>query len=176
MIILTGKSVFGGVGIGKLAFYKRGTQQIKRWHVEDVEREMARFDHAKESAVLQLQELYQKAVTDVGEENAMIFEIHQMMLEDLDYLESVHHIIATQEVNAEYAVGTTADNFATMFEAMDDAYMQGRAADVRDVSERILGILSGRKEEGFCTEEPVIIAADDLVPIETLQLDKSKVL
>lgn len=176
MIILTGKSVFGGVGIGKLAFYKRGTQQIKRWHVEDVESELARFEHAKESAVLQLQELYQKAVTDVGEENAMIFEIHQMMLEDLDYLESVHHIIATQEVNAEYAVGTTADNFATMFEAMDDAYMQGRAADVRDVSERILGILSGRKEEGFCTEDPVIIAADDLVPSETVQLDKSKVL
>ncbi len=176
MIILTGKSVFGGVGIGKLAFYKRGTQQIKRWHVEDVEGELARFDHAKESAVLQLQELYQKAVTDVGEENAMIFEIHQMMLEDLDYLESVHHIIATQEVNAEYAVGTTADNFATMFEAMDDAYMQGRAADVRDVSERILSILSGRKEEGVHPEEPVIIAADDLVPSETVQLDKSKVL
>ena len=176
MITLTGKSVFGGVGIGKLAFYKRGTQQIKRWHVEDVQAEILRFENAQKSAVCELQELYQKAVADVGEENAMIFEIHQMMLEDLDYLESIHHIIVTQEVNAEYAVGTTADNFATMFEAMDDAYMQGRAADVRDVSERILSILSGNKQGEFRMKESVIIAADDLVPSETVQLDKSKVL
>ena len=176
MITLTGKSVFGGVEIGKIAFYKRNNQQVKRWRVEDTDAEVARFEAAKASAVEQLQGLYEKAMKDVGEENAMIFEIHQMMLEDLDYLESIIHIITNQQVNAEYAVATTADNFAAMFSAMDDAYMQGRAADVKDVSERILNILSGAGNTTFSTDEPAIIAADDLVPSETVQLDKEKVL
>ncbi|MBS6521077.1 MAG: phosphoenolpyruvate--protein phosphotransferase [Clostridiales bacterium] len=176
MITLTGKSVFGGVSIGKIAFYKRNEQQIKRWHVDDTESEVKRFEDAKAKAVAELQELYQKAMSDVGETNAMIFEIHQMMLEDLDYIESIINIITAQQVNAEYAVGTTADNFAAMFSAMDDAYMQGRAADVKDVSERILNILSGAEKVAFATDEPVIVAADDLVPSETVQLDKEKVL
>ena len=176
MITLTGKSVFGGVEIGKIAFYKRNNQQVKRWRVEDTEAEVTRFEVAKASAVAQLQELYEKAMKDVGEENAMIFEIHQMMLEDLDYLESIIHIITNQQVNAEYAVATTADNFAAMFSAMDDAYMQGRAADVKDVSERILNILTGAGNAMFSTDEPAIIAADDLVPSETVQLDKKRVL
>ena len=176
MITLTGKSVFGGVEIGKIAFYKRNNQQVKRCRVEDTADEVARFETAKASAIEQLQGLYEKAMKDVGEENAMIFEIHQMMLEDLDYLESIIHIITNQQVNAEYAVATTADNFAAMFSAMDDAYMQGRAADVKDVSERILNILSGAGNAAFSTDEPAIIAADDLVPSETVQLDKEKVL
>lgn len=176
MITLTGKSVFGGVSIGKIAFYKRNEQQIKRWHVDDTESEVKRFEDAKAKAVAELQELYQKAMSDVGETNAMIFEIHQMMLEDLDYIESIINIITAQQVNAEYAVGTTADNFAAMFSTMDDAYMQGRAADVKDVSERILNILSGAEKVAFATDEPVIVAADDLVPSETVQLDKEKVL
>lgn len=176
MIILTGKSVFGGVAIGKLSFYKRAEKVIKRQHVEETESEIARFHKAKETAIVQLKELYEKAMEDVGEANAMIFEIHQMMLDDLDYLESIENIIKTQEVNAEFAVATTADNFSQMFASMDDAYMQGRAADVKDVSERVLTILSGAGDEGVQTDEPVIIAADDLAPSETVQLDKDKVL
>ena len=130
----------------------------------------------KDTAVSQLKGLYDKALEDVGEANAMIFEIHQMMLEDLDYLESIENIIRTQEVNAEYAVATTADNFSAMFAAMDDAYMQGRAADVKDVSERVLDILCGVDNGIKEMTEPCIIAADDLAPSETVQLDKSKVL
>lgn len=176
MITIKGKSVFGGVSIGKIMFYKRNEKVIKRTHVDDVDAEWKRFCDAKDTAVSQLKELYDKAIEDVGEANAMIFEIHQMMLEDLDYLESIENIIRTQEVNAEFAVATTADNFAQMFAAMDDAYMQGRAADVKDVSERVLdilcGVFGGMKE----MTEPCIIAADDLAPSETVQLDKSKVL
>ena len=176
MIILTGKSVFGGVEIGKIAFYKRNKRQVKRWHVEDTEAELKRFENAKLTAIGQLQGLYEKAMRDVGEENAMIFEMHQMMLEDLDYIESITHIITGQEVNAEYAVSTTADNFAQMFSSMDDAYMQGRAADVKDISERVLNILSGAGQSGVDADVPVIVAADDLVPSETVQLDKKMVL
>ena len=176
MITITGKSVFGGVSIGRLSFYKRKQRVIKRTHVDDVEAECTRFQEAKTTAAGQLKELYEKALADVGEANAMIFEIHQMMLEDLDYIESVENIIRTQEVNAEFAVAATADNFAQMFTAMDDAYMQGRAADVKDVSERVLNILCGVDEGIKQTEEPSIIAADDLAPSETVQLDKSKVL
>ena len=176
MITISGKSVFGGVSIGKLLFYQRNNKVIKRTHVDDVDAEWKRFQEAKDTAVDQLKGLYDKALADVGEANAMIFEIHQMMLEDLDYLESIENIIRTQEVNAEYAVAATADNFAKMFAAMDDAYMQGRAADVKDVSERVLDILSGA-DTGFKEmTEPCIIAADDLAPSETVQLDKSKVL
>lgn len=176
MITLTGKSVFGGVAIGRIAFYKRNEITFKRIHVDDIEGEVKRFETAKEKAVAQLQELYDKAMEDVGESNAMIFEIHQMMLEDLDYVESIVNIITTQEVNAEYAIGTTADNFAAMFQAMDDAYMQGRAADVKDVSERLLQVLSDNSTDAMKMDEPSIIAADDLVPSETVQLDKEKAL
>ena len=176
MVTISGKSVFGGVSIGKLLFYKRSEKVIKRTHIDNVDDEWARFQKAKDTAVSQLKELYEKALDDVGEANAMIFEIHQMMLEDLDYLESIENIIRTQEVNAEYAVAATADNFAKMFAAMDDAYMQGRAADVRDVSERVLDILCGVSKGMKEIDEPCIIAADDLAPSETVQLDKSKVL
>ena len=167
MITIKGKSVFGGVSIGKIMFYKRNEKVIKRTHVDDVDAEWKRFCDAKDTAVSQLKELYDKAIEDVGEANAMIFEIHQMMLEDLDYLESIENIIRTQEVNAEFAVATTADNFAQMFAAMDDAYMQGRAADVKDVSERVLDILCGvsagifivRARIAVCElEDPYIVA------------------
>ena len=176
MITIQGKSVFGGVSIGKLMFYKRNEKVIKREHISDADAEWKRFEAAKGQAVDQLKELYEKALEDVGEANAMIFEIHQMMLEDLDYLESIENIIRSQEVNAEYAVATTADNFAQMFASMDDAYMQGRAADVKDVSERVLDILCGVSAGVKVMTEPCIIAADDLAPSETVQLDKSKVL
>ena len=176
MITQSGKSVFGGVAIGKIAFYKRQEKQVRRYHVEDTEAEAARFEDAQETAIAQLGELYDKAMEDVGEANAAIFEVHQMMLMDLDYVDSIKNIITTQEVNAEYAVATTGDNFSRMFASMDDAYMQGRAADVKDVSDRLLGILSDAGESGVVADEPVIVAADDLVPSETVQLDKSKVL
>ena len=176
MITLSGKSVFGGVAIGKIVFYKRQEKQVRRYHVEDTEAEAARFEDAQETAIAQLGELYDKAMEDVGEANAAIFEVHQMMLMDLDYVDSIKNIITTQEVNAEYAVATTGDNFSRMFASMDDAYMQGRAADVKDVSDRLLGILSDAGESGVVADEPVIVAADDLVPSETVQLDKSKVL
>ena len=164
------------MSIGKLLFYKRNEKVIKRTHVDNVDEEMVRFQNAKDTAVEQLKGLYEKALDDVGEANAMIFEIHQMMLEDLDYLESIENIIRTQEVNAEFAVATTADNFSQMFASMDDAYMQGRAADVKDVSERVLDILCGTSDGMKEMTEPCIIAADDLAPSETVQLDKSKVL
>ena len=176
MITLEGKSVFGGVAIGKIQFYKRNEITIKRTRVEDVEAEVERFQNAKAKTLELLKGLYEKALEDVGEANAMIFEAHQLMLEDPDYVESIENIIRTQDVNAEYAIGATADNFAAIFEAMDDAYMQGRAADVRDVSERLLQALSSQNENVMVMDEPVIIAADDLVPSETVQLDKEKVL
>ncbi|VUX22442.1 Phosphoenolpyruvate-protein phosphotransferase [Dorea formicigenerans] len=176
MITLEGKSVFGGVAIGKIQFYKRNEITIKRTRVEDVEAEVERFQNAKAKTLELLKGLYEKALEDVGEANAMIFEAHQLMLEDPDYVESIENIIRTQDVNAEYAIGATADNFAAIFEAMDDAYMQGRAADVRDVSERLLQALSSQNETVMVMDEPVIIAADDLMPSETVQLDKEKVL
>ena len=176
MITLEGNSVFGGVAIGKIQFYKRNEITIKRTRVEDVEAEVERFRNAKAKTLELLKGLYEKALEDVGEANAMIFEAHQLMLEDPDYVESIENIIRTQDVNAEYAIGATADNFAAIFEAMDDAYMQGRAADVRDVSERLLQALSSQNETVMVMDEPVIIAADDLVPSETVQLDKEKVL
>lgn len=176
MITLEGKSVFGGVTIGKIQFYKRNEITIKRTRVEDVEAEVERFQNAKAKTLELLKGLCEKALEDVGEANAMIFEAHRLMLEDPDYVESIENIIRTQDVNAEYAIGATADNFAAIFEAMDDAYMQGRAADVRDVSERLLQALSSQNETVMVMDEPVIIAADDLMPSETVQLDKEKVL
>lgn len=176
MKILQGKSVFHDVCIGRLAFYKRKELAIKRSKVEDTEAELQRFYQVKARAIEELKELYKKTVETVGEANAAIFEIHQMMLEDLDYVESIENMITSQQVNLEYAIGTTADNFSAMFEAMDDAYMQGRAADIRDVSERMLGILAGADGDLNELNEPVVIAADDLVPSETVQLDKNNVL
>lgn len=176
MITLTGKSVFGGIAIGKLLFYKRNETEIKRYHVKDTLGEVERFNQAKIQAIAELQALYEKAMKDVGESNAAIFQVHQMMLEDEDYRGSVINIITRQEVNAEYAVGITADNFAGMFADMDDAYMQGRGADVKDVSQRVLNILGNSGERGLEMKEPGIIGADDLAPSETVQLDKDKVL
>ena len=171
-----GKSVFGGVAVGKICVYQKGEQTVKRTKIENTEQEKARFNAAVQESIRQLGELYEKAVKEVGEANAAIFEIHQIMLEDEDYLDAVQNIIDTQEVNAEYAVAVTGDNFAQMFAAMEDEYMRGRAADVKDISERIVRVLSGGAGQGIHTDEPVIILADDLAPSETVQLEKDKVL
>lgn len=176
MQIFHGKSVFGGIAIGKIKVYQKGKQQVKRVRIEDTKKERERYEEAKQEAVKQLKVLYNKAVKEVGEANAAIFEIHQMMLEDDDYNESVENIIHTQKVNAEYAVGMTSDNFSQMFSAMDDEYMRERAADVKDISERILSILNGSTNGSVDSDEPVIILADDLAPSETVQLDKDKIL
>lgn len=171
-----GKSAYIGIAIGKIKVYEKNEQQIKRKKIENVDAEIDRFLKSKEEAVKQLEELYQKALKEVGESNAMIFQIHQMMLDDGDYLDSIENIIRTQELNAEYAVATTSDNFANMFTAMDDEYMQGRAADVKDISERVITILTGKSIGAREYDEPVIIVARDLAPSETVQLDKDKVL
>ena len=176
MQVYSGKSVFRGIAIGKISVYRKNEQQVKRVRTEDTKGELARYEAAKAAAIEQLQELYQKALKEVGEANAAIFEIHQMMLDDGDYNESVENIIETQKVNAEYAVAVTGDNFAQMFRAMDDDYMRERAADVKDVSERVLSILNGGQKGKGVTDEPVIIVADDLAPSETVQLEKDMVL
>lgn len=176
MQIYSGKSVFRGIAIGKISVYRKNEQQVKRVRTEDTKGELARYEAAKAAAVEQLQELYQKVLKEVGEANAAIFEIHQMMLDDGDYNESVENIIETQKVNAEYAVAVTGDNFAQMFRAMDDDYMRERAADVKDISERVLSILNGGQKGKVVTDEPVIIVADDLAPSETVQLEKDMVL
>lgn len=176
MEIFQGKSVFGGIAIGKICVYEKEEQQVKRSKIDDVDQEIARFHEARDVASAQLASLYDKAVKEVGEASAAIFEIHQMMLEDLDYLESIENIIKTQSVNAEFAVAETSDNFQMIFASMDDEYMRGRAADIKDVSERLLSVLHGNHKGALHTDEPVIIAADDLAPSETVQLDKDKVL
>ena len=176
MQVYSGKSVFGGIAIGKISVYRKNEQQVKRVRTEDTKGELARYEAAKAAAIEQLQELYQKALKEVGEANAAIFEIHQMMLDDGDYNESVENIIETQKANAEYAVAVTGDNFAQMFRAMDDDYMRERAADVKDISERVLSILNGGQKGKVVTDEPVIIVADDLAPSETVQLEKDMVL
>ncbi len=176
MIKFSGSSAFGGVAAGRLFIFQKNENQVERRHIEDVEQEMARFEQGRKLALQQLQELYEKALKDVGEANAMIFEVHQMMLEDLDYLDSIHYMIKEQQINAEYAVAQTSDNFAEMFASMDDAYMQGRAADVRDISERLLGILGNTQSSTEVLKEPVVIAAEDLAPSETVQFEKDKLL
>ncbi len=176
MQIYHGKSVFGGIAIGPVSVYRKGEQQVKRVRIEDTEREKIRCRKAVEESIHQLGELYEKAVREVGEANAAIFEIHQMMLEDEDYLEAIENIIDTQKVNAEYAVAVTGDNFSQMFASMDDEYMRGRAADVKDISERLLTCLSGENSTALRTDEAAIILAEDLAPSETVQLDKDKVL
>ncbi len=176
MIVLEGKSVFGGIAIGPVALFEKGDDQVKRIAVEDSEREKTRFQEAKERAKTELADLYEKALKEVGEANAMIFEVHQMMLDDLDYVESITNMIETQKINAEFAVASTGDNFSQMFAAMDDAYMKERAADVRDISNRVIRILQGKETGGISGDEPVILLAEDLAPSETVQLDKSRVL
>lgn len=176
MKVYKGKSVFGGIAIGKIQVYGKGEKQVKRTKVEDAAAEILRYRQATQEALDQLKVLYEKALQEVGEANAAIFEIHQMMLEDGDYQESIENIIHTQGVNAEYAVAQTGDNFAQMFASMEDDYMRGRAADVRDISERLLTVLQGGDEEKMNLKEPVIIVADDLAPSETVQLDKDMVL
>lgn len=175
-MILEGKSVFGGIAIGRLSVYNKKENQVKRYKVTDTEVETARFTEAKEKAKEQLAAFYEKAVKEVGEVNAMIFEVHQMMLDDLDYVESVTNMITSQKVNAEFAVATTGDNFSAMFAAMDDDYMKERAADVKDISNRVISILHGAEAGSMTGDEPVILLAEDLAPSETVQLDKSKVL
>ena len=176
MNVYQGKSVFGGIAIGHLCVYKKGEQQVTRQKIEDVEAEVKRFQDAKEAAQAQLGELYDKAVKEVGEANAAIFEMHQMLLEDEDYQDSVENIIRTQQVNAEYATAVTSDRFSSMFAEMDDDYMKERAADIRDISERVIANLNGENKSKVVTDEPVIILADDLAPSETVQLEKDKVL
>lgn len=176
MNVYQGKSVFGGIAIGHLCVYKKGEQQVTRQKIEDVEAEVKRFQDAKEAAQAQLGELYDKAVKEVGEANAAIFEMHQMLLEDEDYQDSAENIIRTQKVNAEYATAVTSDHFSSMFAEMDDDYMKERAADIRDISERVITNLSGENKSKVVTDEPVIILADDLAPSETVQLEKDKVL
>ncbi|MBQ2533466.1 MAG: phosphoenolpyruvate--protein phosphotransferase, partial [Lachnospiraceae bacterium] len=173
---LTGKSVFGGIAIGNLSLYRKNDNAVKRVKVEDPEVEINRFEEAKETAKAQLGQLYDKAMKEVGEANAAVFEVHQMMLDDLDYIESVQNMIRSQGINAEFAVATTGDNFSEMFAAMDDDYMKARAADVKDISNRVVAVLQGGDQDGFKSDEPVIIIAEDLAPSETVQLDKSKVL
>lgn len=177
MIILHGKSVYNDICIGKISFFKRNESIIKRIKVQDSDTEIERFHNAKKLAVEQLSQLHKKMIKSVGEADAAIFEIHQMMLEDLDYCDSIENIIKSQKVNAEYAIGVTADNFSDMFLAMDDEYMRGRAADVRDVSERLINVLNGVDNNIIDdSDQKYIIAADDLAPSETVQLDKSRVL
>lgn len=176
MRIYQGKSVFGGIAIGKISVYKKREQRVKRVKIADAAAEIARYESAKSMALTQLQELYEKALQEVGEADAAIFEIHQMMLEDGGYNESVVNIIKTQSVNAEYAVASTSDSYSQMFADMDDAYMRERAADIKDISERVLSVLNGSSSEKMNMSEPVIILAEDLAPSETVQLDKEKVL
>lgn len=176
MTTLRGKGVYGAIALGRISVFTRKEASVKRTHIDDIAAEKARLEAAKEKAAGQLQEIYNKALKEVGEANAQIFEIHMMMIEDEDYNESISSIIETQSVNAEYAVAVTADNFAAMFAAMDDAYMQARSADVKDISNRIISCLSEENNESAASHEKVIICADDLAPSETVLLDKEKVL
>ena len=175
-MVIQGKSVFSGIAIGRLSVYNKAENVVKRVKITDIDREIRRFEEAREEGKKQLAGLYEKALKEVGEVNAAIFEVHQMMLDDLDYVESIQNMIKSQEVNAEFAVANTGDNFSEMFASMDDDYMKERAADVKDISNRLIMILQGNGAGGIRSDEPVILLADDLAPSETVQLDKSKVL
>lgn len=176
MTTFRGKGVYGAIALGRISVFKRKEASVKRTHIDDIEAEKARLEAAKENAKAQLQEIYDKALREVGEANAQIFEIHMMMIDDDDYNDSIVGIIENQSVNAEYAVAVTADNFSEMFASMDDAYMQARAADVKDISNRIISCLSENQDESAASDEKVIICADDLAPSETVLLDKDRVL
>lgn len=176
MLTYHGKSVYGGIAIGKLKFWKKNSDEIKCYRISDPDSEFSRFKAALSEAKRQLDILQDKAVKEVGEENAAIFEIHKLMLEDKDYIESVENIICNQELNAEYAISVTCETFAAMFASMDDNYMQARAVDVKDISDRLISILSKKDSLTESYNEPVILVAEDFTPSETLQLDKSKIL
>lgn len=176
MEIYEGKPIFKGIAIGKIFYYQKGKQQVKREKIQDVAAEIARYEAANEKASEQLQALYEKAVKEVGEANAAVFEVHMMMLEDDDYVSSITNMIETQNVNAEFAVAATGDNFAEMFSQMDDEYFKARAADVKDITERLISVLSEQESAGEIGAEPVIVVADDLAPSETVQMDKDKLL
>ena len=176
MRIVNGKGVCGGVAFGRLHIMRKTSSVVKRERIEETDEEIKRFESARKKATEQLTKLYEKAVTEVGEDNAMIFEIHRMMLEDEDYVNSVHSIISAQKLNAETAAAIAADNFADMFSKMDDSYMQARAADVKDISERIIRILGNSDDGTLDTDESIVLAAEDLAPSETVQLDKEKIL
>lgn len=170
-----GKVIFKGVAIGKVHFYGKKEETVKRYKVEDTAAEFARFEAARDQAIEDLNKLHDEAVQKVGEENAAIFEVHAMLLEDEDFADAVQNTIETQNVNAEYSVAVAGDNFAKMFSEMDDEYFRGRAADMKDISERVIQVLSGVSSD-IAFDEPVIIVADDLLPSQTVQLDKEKVL
>lgn len=176
MECLKGKSVYKGVAFGKISVLKKDDYVVKRVKIEDTQAELQRVEEAVEASKQQLQKLYEKALKEVGEASAAIFEVHQMMLEDEDYKESIENIISTQQVNAEYAVASTGDNFSQMFASMDDDYMRARAADVKDISNRLVKNLSGQSADVMDLDEPVIVVADDLSPSETVQMDKEKIL
>ena len=171
-----GKSIFKGIAIGDILFYQKEKQQVKRQRVEDVAKEKERYQMASQKASEQLKQLYDKALQEVGEANAAVFEVHMMMLEDDDYVSSIVNMIETQEVNAEYAVAVTGDNFAEMFSQMDDEYFKARAADVKDITERLISVLNEQDDKGTLGDDPVIVVADDLAPSETVQMDKEKLL
>lgn len=176
MLKFNGTSVFGGIAIGSLCIFQKKKNKIERWQIENAEQEVQRFENAKETGISQLKELYDKALKDVGEAEAMIFEVHQMMMDDGDYVDSICNMIKEEQVNAEYAVSQVQNRFVAMFEAMDDDYMRGRAADIRDISERLIGILSGTQQTADMFQEPVVIVAQDLAPSETVQFEKDKLL
>ena len=176
MKVYEGKSIFKGIAIGKIFFYQKGTQQVKRFKIDDVEAEKKRYEAANAKAIEQLEALHAKAVKEVGEANAAVFEVHMMMLEDDDYVSSIRNMIETQQVNAEFAIASTGDNFSEMFSQMDDEYFKARAVDVKDISDRLIAVLSQRESVGDMGEEPVIVVADDLAPSETVQMDKEKIL
>ncbi len=176
MIVREGKSVFKGVAIGKIFVYRKAEKAVSQDAIEDVQAELARFETAKEKAMGQLRGLYEKALKDVGEEEAMIFDVHQMLLDDPDYNDSIRGIIENDKMNAEYAVFMTCEQFAAMFLSMDDDYMRGRAADIKDISERLISILNGSQVSPEAMPEPVIIVAEDLAPSETVQFEKDKLL
>lgn len=172
----SGKSIFQGIAIGKILFYEKQQAEVKRHTIEDVTAEMERYEKAKETAIAQLRKLYEKACKEVGEVNAAVFEVHEMMLEDEDYNDSIRNMIEQQQVNAEYAVAMTGDNFSNMFAEMDDEYFSARAADIKDISDRVISVLCGNGGNINDLEEPIILVADDLAPSETVQMDKEKLL
>ena len=176
MECLKGKSVYKGIALGKISVLKKTDYVVKRTKAESVEEEIERVNQAKKLACGQLQKLYEKALKEVGEASAAIFEVHQMMLDDADFNEAIENIIRTQEVNAEYAVASAGDSFSEMFASMDDDYMRARAADIKDISERLVRNLIGGEGNDMNFEEPVIVVADDLTPSETVQMDKDKIL
>ncbi len=176
MIKCSGKSVLKGIAIGRIYLYKKQEYVLKQETIENPEAEIERMEKAKETATEQLEELYQKALKEAGEEQAMIFDVHKMMLDDADYLDSIRGLIRDEKMNAEFAVNLTGENFAGIFASMDDEYMKARSADVLDISKRLIRILAGVGEEGIASEEPVVLLADDLSPSETVQMDKSKIL